>query len=33
MPKVTVDGLEIEIPTGATVLQACAFKAKGFVYA
>lgn len=24
MPKVTVDGLEIEVPAGATVLQACA---------
>ncbi|MES2289421.1 MAG: NADH-quinone oxidoreductase subunit NuoG [Pseudomonadota bacterium] len=23
MPKVTVDGLEVEVPTGATVLQAC----------
>ena len=23
MPKVTVDGLEIEVPAGATVLQAC----------
>ena len=23
MPKVTVDGVEIEVPQGATVLQAC----------
>ena len=23
MPKVTVDGQEIEVPAGATVLQAC----------
>ncbi len=23
MPKVTVDGTEIEVPAGATVLQAC----------
>ncbi|MEN9684047.1 MAG: hypothetical protein RLZZ427_1798, partial [Pseudomonadota bacterium] len=23
MPKVTVDGVEIEVPAGATVLQAC----------
>ena len=23
MPKVTVDGEEIEVPAGATVLQAC----------
>ena len=23
MPKVTVDGQEIEVPDGATVLQAC----------
>ena len=23
MPKVTVDGTEIDVPTGATVLQAC----------
>ena len=23
MPKVTVDGIELEVPQGATVLQAC----------
>ena len=23
MPKVTVDGIELEVPRGATVLQAC----------
>ena len=23
MPKLTVDGIEIEVPAGATVLQAC----------
>ena len=23
MPKVTVDGIEIEVPAGSTVLQAC----------
>ena len=23
MPKLTVDGLELEVPAGATVLQAC----------
>ena len=23
MPKVTVDNLEVEVPDGATVLQAC----------
>jgi NADH-quinone oxidoreductase subunit G len=23
MPKLTVDGTEIEVPAGATVLQAC----------
>ena len=23
MPKLTVDGIELEAPTGATVLQAC----------
>jgi NADH-quinone oxidoreductase subunit G len=23
MPKLTVDGLEIELPAGATVLEAC----------
>ena len=28
MPKVTVDGLEIEIPQGATVLQACELAGK-----
>jgi NADH-quinone oxidoreductase subunit G len=28
MPKVTVDGIEIEVPQGATVLQACEFAGK-----
>ena len=28
MPKVTVDGLEIEVPAGATVLQACELSGK-----
>ena len=28
MPKVTVDGTEIEVPTGATVLQACELAGK-----
>ncbi len=28
MPKVTVDGLEIEVPAGATVLQACEMAGK-----
>ncbi len=28
MPKVTVDGLEIEVPAGATVLQACELAGK-----
>ena len=28
MPKVTVDGVEIEVPQGATVLQACALAGK-----
>ena len=28
MPKVTVDGLEIEVPQGATVLQACELAGK-----
>ena len=23
MPKLTVDGIELEVPQGATVLQAC----------
>jgi NADH-quinone oxidoreductase subunit G len=23
MPKLTVDGIEVEVPQGATVLQAC----------
>ena len=23
MPKVTVDGIELDVPQGATVLQAC----------
>ena len=23
MPKVTVDGIEVEVPDGSTVLQAC----------
>ena len=28
MPKVTVDGIEIEVPQGATVLQACELAGK-----
>jgi NADH-quinone oxidoreductase subunit G len=28
MPKVTVDGVELEVPQGATVLQACEFAGK-----
>ena len=28
MPKVTVDGIEIEVPAGATVLQACELAGK-----
>ena len=28
MPKLTVDGLEIEVPAGATVLQACELAGK-----
>src|SRR3546814_18447338 len=28
MPKVKVDGIEIEVPTGATVLQACELAGK-----
>ena len=28
MPKVTVDGVEIEVPAGATVLQACELAGK-----
>jgi NADH-quinone oxidoreductase subunit G len=28
MPKVTVDGQEIEVPAGATVLQACELAGK-----
>ena len=28
MPKVTVDGIELEVPTGATVLQACELAGK-----
>ena len=28
MPKVTVDGLEIEVPAGASVLQACELAGK-----
>jgi NADH-quinone oxidoreductase subunit G len=28
MPKVTVDGEEIEVPAGATVLQACELAGK-----
>jgi predicted molibdopterin-dependent oxidoreductase YjgC len=28
MPKVTVDGQEIEVPNGATVLQACELAGK-----
>jgi NADH-quinone oxidoreductase subunit G len=29
MPKVTVDSLEIEVPAGATILQACELAGKG----
>ena len=29
MPKVTVDGQEIEVPDGATVLQACELELGG----
>ena len=28
MPKVTVDGVELEVPQGATVLQACELAGK-----
>ena len=28
MPKVTVDGLELDVPAGATVLQACELAGK-----
>ncbi len=28
MPKVTVDGIELEVPQGATVLQACELAGK-----
>ena len=28
MPKLTVDGVEIEVPQGATVLQACELAGK-----
>jgi NADH-quinone oxidoreductase subunit G len=28
MPKLTVDGTEIEVPAGATVLQACELAGK-----
>ena len=28
MPKLTVDGVEIEVPNGATVLQACELAGK-----
>ena len=28
MPKVTIDGIEIEVPQGATVLQACEMAGK-----
>jgi predicted molibdopterin-dependent oxidoreductase YjgC len=30
MPKVTVDGVELEVPQGATVLQACELRARRF---
>ncbi len=30
MPKVTVDGQEIEVPDGATVLQACELAGRKF---
>jgi NADH-quinone oxidoreductase subunit G len=28
MPKLTVDGIEVEVPAGATVLQACELAGK-----
>ena len=28
MPKVTVDGIELDVPQGATVLQACELAGK-----
>jgi NADH-quinone oxidoreductase subunit G len=28
MPKLTVDGIELEVPAGATVLQACELAGK-----
>ena len=31
MPKVTVDGQEIEVPAGVTVLQACELAARGIL--
>lgn len=33
MPKLTVDGAEIEVPAGATVLQACAPAGKEALWA
>ena len=30
MPKVKVDGIEVEVPQGATVLQACEAAGKKF---
>ena len=32
MPKVTVDGIELEVPQGATVLHACEISIKEFQY-
>ncbi len=32
MPKLTVDGLELEVPAGATVLQACELAEKEISY-
>lgn len=31
MPKVKVDGVELEVPAGTTVLQACGLADKEFV--
>ncbi len=33
MPKLTVDGIELEVPQGATVLQACELAGKGVSWA
>jgi len=31
MPKLTVDGIELEVPAGTTVLQACELAGKVFL--